>query len=438
MRCIIPFAASISPITRGRVEHEVVAGTDPGRSDCDEKPECRVLQVFSVLGVGGAEVWLLALLKYFNEHRDHLPVRLHVDICLTGSERGQLEHEAMALGAHLHRVPYSKKALRRFVMGFRRVLRQGKYDVIHDHQDYMAGWHFLAGVGVLPPVRIAHAHNTAANFALFFSNPARRAFLLTGKRLLSRLATHITGTSMQLLREYGFDEPAFSRTNVAPAHCGFDARRFRNRGQVRTTIRQQMNWPENAKVLLFVGRLDSNYNQKNPTFALNVARACIKMDPGVRLLMAGGGDDAKRELEAVIHQWGLRDHIRLLGVRPDVPDLMCAADLLLFPSIGEGLGMVAVEAQAAGIPVLASNRVPQECVVLSNMVRFRSLDDSADEWAAEVLRMLDLPKPDPMACNQAVMKSPFSIENSANHLLSLYCSAGLPGPSLSNLTTSVN
>jgi glycosyltransferase involved in cell wall biosynthesis len=99
---------------------------------------------------------------------------------------------------------------------------------------------------------------------------------------------------------------------------------------------------------------------------------------------------------------------------------MLGSNLLLFPSVGEGLGMVAVEAQAAGLPVLASDAVPQECEVIAGMVFFKSLKADASEWAVDALRILSLPMLGNISCNEAVRNSSFSIENSISSLLNIY------------------
>lgn len=386
-----------------------------------QKTECRVLQIFSRLGIGGAETWLIAFLKYFDGLKDDLPVRLRFDICLTSGQKGHFDEEASALGANLFYLNYTRKTLPVFIRRFRSILAEGRYHAIHDHQDYTAGWHFLFGLGHLPPVRIAHVHNPSANIAFFSRSQIRRGTLLAGKNLLAHFATHIMGTSMQVITEYGFDEPAFRRVKLGTAHCGFDVTRYKGDHRVaHDGLCKEFGWPNEVKILLFVGRLDSNLNQKNPGFALDVARDCIARDPGVRLLMAGDGEFVRKELEDRVRGWGLQEKIRLIGPRGDVPRLMLGSDLFLLTSLSEGLGMVAVEAQAAGLKVLASDTTPRECVAHPDMIRFKSLGEGVGAWTGEALRFLKQPCIDASACNLAVMDSPFSIENSAQRLLRLY------------------
>src|SRR5216683_2948593 len=93
--------------------------------------------------------------------------------------------------------------------------------------------------------------------------------------------------------------------------------------------------------------------------------------------------------------------------------------LRMLPSRGEGLGMVAVEAQAAGLPVLASNAVPRECVVMPELVRFQKVEAGEAAWAADLLQLAAQPK-NILGANRRVTASAFSINSSAGALLRLY------------------
>src|SRR5688500_2944265 len=121
---------------------------DPNRVDIPvSKRKLRVLQVFSVLSMGGAETWLISLLKYFKEHQEEIPVDVAFDILLTGGSKSIFDDEARSLGANLFYVPFTRRNLAGFAREFRRILTKGNYDVIHDHQDYIAGLHFFMGAG---------------------------------------------------------------------------------------------------------------------------------------------------------------------------------------------------------------------------------------------------------------------------------------------------
>ncbi|MBK5188625.1 MAG: glycosyltransferase [Gemmatimonadaceae bacterium] len=368
--------------------------------------------------MGGAETWLVSLLEWLAHNGDSLPVEVQTEVCLTSGARAVLDDRVESLGARLHYIRYERRHLLRFRRSFRRLLSNGHFDAIHDHADYAAGIHLLCGLGALPRARVVHVHNP---FATFGDSLARRGIRAAGRFAVTRLATTVAGTSMRILHDYALaPAPGLKQRRVA-LHCGFDLAPFATDArQARADIRAELGWPADAKVLLFVGRLESHFNQKNPGLALEIARECIARDPQVKALFVGGGDDARRAIETQLSAAGLSEAVRLCGIRFDVPRLMLASDLLLFPSIAEGLGMVAVEAQAAGLRVLASDTTPSECAVVPGLVTFVSLDEPASRWAERALAILATPAPDRDAARDAIGRSPFSIASSAKALLQAY------------------
>jgi glycosyltransferase EpsF len=354
-----------------------------------------------------------------------------MDFLLTSGVRGIFDAEAESLGARLHYIRYGRGDLARFLSAFRALVRNGRYDAIHDHCDYASGWHFLCATGALPPVRVTHVHNPwlhiKANYAI---TPSRRLTAIFGKRLVNLLATHINGTSAAILQEYGFEPGRRQRPPVNVVHCGINVSAFnRPRDSDRASVVHEFGWQKESKIILFVGRIDRAtelghpQNHKNSWFAINVVRTALSRDSRLRLLMAGAGDQQRSELERRISAWGLKTQLKLIGIRRDIPRLMRAADVLLFPSVEEGLGMVAVEAQAANLPVLASTAVPKECVVVPELYRAMSLDLSLEDWAEALIETSIKQRPSIDLCQRALEESDYSIVNSAQRLIDIYESA---------------
>lgn len=352
---------------------------------------------------------------------------VRMDFLLTGGTPGIFDEEARALGAATHYLPYRRAGLREFRTGFRRLLRDGCYDAIHDHQDYASGWHYLIGAGALPPVRITHVHNPSYQIRNNYGvSVARRLASWGGKELVRRYATHITGTSKQVLSEYGFESPAFAHIPTAALHCAFDPVRFAGDvGAARASVRDELGWSPDATVILVAGRIDQSpdpahpQTHKNSAFAVSVAIDAALRENAIHVLFAGHPSPAVPILEQRIRAARVEGRIRFAGVRRDIERLMMASDVLLFPSRGEGLGMVAVEAQSAGLPVLASTSVPRECVVVPDLVEFKELKEGAASWAQQLVRLAGRRESIPDA-NARVAASPFSIRNSARALLRLY------------------
>lgn len=369
---------------------------------------------------------MIALLKYFRELEERTGFRIRTDVFLTHGAADRLDHEARAHGARLFYARYSRKSMPAFIASWRAVLHKGDYQVIHDHQEFTAGWHFLFGLGLLPPVRIAHLHNPIGHQDSYSRDWLRRQTIRYGNLAIAKLATHLLSTSRQLIEEQGFDElKAAKSLTIKALHCGFDTSRFLgNRKSVRAGLRSELGLAPAARIMLFAGRLDSNQhegkNQKNPGFCLEVARICAERDPAFTCLIAGGGCSMIKRLKEKVNSWGLGRRILFLGTRSDVPRLMMGSDVLILPSIGEGLGMVAVEAQAAGLRIIASTAVPRECSVVPGAVEFVPLSDGVDHWADRVSSALRQTRLNHEGANRLVAHSPFSIQSSASELLRIY------------------
>ena len=124
---------------------------------------------------------------------------------------------------------------------------------------------------------------------------------------------------------------------------------------------------------------------------MNIGRFKLqKKHTNVILLLVGKDDEFTPYLEDIkykILEYGITDKVRFLGMREDVPKLMQAADICLMPSIFEGFGIVAIEAQAASLPILISDRFPDE-IMISDYIRVVSLEESAEYWASNIVEFI--------------------------------------------------
>lgn len=382
----------------------------------------KVLHVLHSLNMGGVETWLMELLSYWAQTG---AVEMH--FLATGGKPGLFDEEAKRLGGEIHYLRYSRRDTATFLFGYRRLLAEERYDAIHDHSDLAGGLHFLLGLGKLPPVRVAHVHNPILHLhANYGITRTRRALVRLGRTLVNSIATDVCGTSAKSLVEYGF---SFGQVgpNVTVLHCGINLDAFNApREQDRQSVLQEFDFPDEALIILFAGRLDRDLelnhprNHKNSWLALNAARIAAEKNPRVRLLMAGAGDEQRDALERQTSQWGLYERVRLIGVRRDIGRLMRAANVLLFPSAQEGLGMVAVEAQAAGTPVLASTAVPGEAIVVPELFNSLHVSQPAEVWAEALLAIMNEPGLPPQRLRARFKASPFWIVNSARQLELIY------------------
>ena len=240
---------------------------------------------------------------------------------------------------------------------------------------------------------------------------------------MARYATKITGTSDAVMDEYGYDKGIFKQKRTFPAYCGFDTNKFAFDETVKATLCRELGWDQNVKIALFVGRIglqhyDTAANQKNPLFAFEVAKQLVNRYPLWRFLFVGYKGETGSAMEQEVIEKGLGDRIRFLDIRRDVPWIMSACDVFVFPSLWEGLGMVAVEAQCSGMKVIMSDTVPREAIVSESLVTIKDVNEGPIVWAENIAATKGVT--DRLKYVEEIKNSPFSIENSVGRLIRLY------------------
>ena len=114
------------------------------------------------------------------------------------------------------------------------------------------------------------------------------------------------------------------------------------------------------------------------------------------MLLVGGGE-LRHQIEAEIIKYGLEESVVFAGVRSDVQRLYHAMDVFVFPSLYEGLGIVVIEAQAAGLPCCISSSVPKEAILTTKLAQQRPLRDGAKVWADWIVSRKNEPRVDTIA-----------------------------------------
>ena len=235
----------------------------------------------------------------------------------------------------------------------------GFYDVVHSHYwlSGQVGW-LARDRWSVPLIHTAHTLAKVKNEALADGDrPEPRARVIGEEQVVNeadRLIANTEEEARQLVRLYGAD-PA--RTLVIPP--GVDLDRFAPGS--RAAARRTVGTPEDAVVLLFVGRIQP---LKAPDVVLHAAAAMLADDPGLRARLqvhvvgapSGSGLDAPEQLQKLAADLGLADVVRFFPPQPPerLADHYRAADVTVVPSHNESFGLVALEAQACGTPVVAA------------------------------------------------------------------------------------
>ena len=323
----------------------------------------RVLHIVTYMGRGGLETMIMNYYRHIDRSQIQFDFLVHRDF------RADYDDEIEALGGIIYRlprlVPWSityNKSLDAFFAS------HPEYKIVHVHQDCLSGVILKAAQKQGVPVRIAHSHSSSQDKNLKY------LLKLFYMRQIPRYATQLFACGKEA-GDWMFRGASYRVMNNA-----VDTKKYIYSPEMRDRMRCQLGISKDAFVVGHVGRFDP---VKNHTFLIDVF-ACLKKKRENAILLLVGDGVMRVEMEKKVAALGIADHVVFTGVRDDVHHLMQAMDIFVFPSIYEGLGIVAIEAQAAGLPCCVADTLPDE-VAITELVQFRSLEDGADQWAEWVL-----------------------------------------------------
>jgi glycosyltransferase involved in cell wall biosynthesis len=377
-------------------------------------PATRVLHIVETLNDQAVENWLLRVLRGAEKNYPQIHWTF---FCVLG-QPGRLDDEARALGAEVIHSRYELGDKRRFLMSLREVMKKGRYDILHCHHDIMSAAYLAASAGLSFRKRIVHLHNTS----LSLPTPNRiKADLAREpmRQVCLRMADQIVGISKDALESIIGKRPPEAGRHVVVHYAVDTSSRFAESHADQVGFRLKLGLDPAAKILLFVGRL---VEYKSPCFVIEMLEHLARTRSDIVAVFAGRGiqEDKLRELAK---QKSLADRVRLLGFRDDVHDLMLNSDMLIWPSMEEpkeGLGLGIVEAQAAGLPILMSRSVPEEAIVIPELVRVLALGAGPKAWAAAATEILKQPRPTREECLAMIESSSFSMAAGVKNIMALY------------------
>lgn len=366
----------------------------------------RVLEVFGEpIASGGQESFIFNVLN--NIDRTGLVLDFFTPYFCSNEEYQQLIEDCggKLICAGLPFLP--GKSRRNIIPPLRECLTGSRYDAVHIHSGsttvlaYAAYAAHLCGV----PNIIVHSHCTNID-SLKYRLTKRYA-----ATFFRRYPTQFCACSYEA-GEAKFP-PDILREKLQVINNGIDLDRFAFRQDVRAEYRRKLGIGESAILVGHVGRFSE---QKNHRFDLEILRELKRLSPGreFQLLWIGEGE-LEAELRRLTKETGLEESVIFQGVVSNVNDYLQAMDVFIMPSLFEGLGIVGVEAQAAGLPVLASDAIPR-ALGLTESVRFLPLD-SPENWAEQVLKACRERKDENP---QAIAAQGYSIRDTAAAVRNLY------------------
>lgn len=329
----------------------------------------RILHVVGSMNRGGTETMIMNLYRQIDRSKVQFDFMVHT------SDKCAYDDEILKLGGKIYRVPMFKGTnyfsyQNAWIQFFN---TNQEYKIIHGHLGSSAAI-YLKLAKRNGCFTIAHSHNTKSigkNLKSllypYFSYPTRY------------IADFFFGCSKNAGSDrYG--KKVVSSDKFKVLNNAIPANKYRYSNEIREQLRKKLNVEEKT-VLGHVGRFS---HQKNHQMLINIFQALHKENHDTVLLLVGDGE-LRKSIENQVVDLGLSDSVIFTGVRSDIPELMQAMDVFVFPSLYEGLGLVAIEAQAAGLRCVVSDSIPKEAFV-TDLIKSLPLEEPVDIWAKSILQ----------------------------------------------------
>ncbi|HCF38751.1 MAG TPA: glycosyltransferase family 1 protein [Thermosipho africanus] len=324
----------------------------------------RVLHVFGRLDSGGAESRTMDIYRQIDRSKVQFDFAIHTeDMCF-------FTDEVKSLGGRIYSFPrFNGKNYFLYKNSWNMFFKEHpEYKIVHGHQTNTAFVYLKEAKANNVPIRIAHSRNSNKE------NLIKKHVCKFSKLY----ATHLFAVS-KIAGSSEFGEKAVNAGIVKILPNAIDAKKYSFNEEVRRDKRTELGI-ENELLIIHIGRF---HPQKNHMFLLEVFKQVLMSEPDAKLLLVGDGS-LRGEITKEISDKNIQKSVIIAGIRSDVPELLQAADILLFPSLFEGLPGVVLEAQAAGIPCIISDKITPE-VKITDLVEYVSLEEDTKYWAKKLI-----------------------------------------------------
>ena len=361
----------------------------------------RIALVIGKLFNGGVEN--IVMNYYRNIDRE----KIQYDFIIDGdSTNTDMQNEIINLGGKVIMIPPYQKQFA-YQKALYQLFTENHYPLVYSHLNTLSVFPLFAAWRAGIKIRIAHNHSTAGK------GEFKRNIMKYSLRPFAKIfPTHLCACS-RFAGEWLFGKRAMNSGRVTVWQNAIDTERFAYDESKREDMRRQLHI-ENKFVVGHAGRF---MRQKNHDFLIDIFSEIHKRRSDSVLLLAGDGP-LMGSVREKVNRLGLSECVIFPGSVNDIERYYHAMDIFMFPSLYEGLGMSAVEAQISGLPVICSTEVPDEAVICDN-IKFIPLRKLASEWAEESLRLSDNHVRSDMSF--AAREHGFDIKAQAEKMTRWYC-----------------
>ncbi|MDR7000602.1 glycosyltransferase EpsF [Neobacillus niacini] len=368
----------------------------------------RILHIVSAMDRGGAETLIM------NIYRNLDRTKLQFDFVVHSNKINDFEEEIIKLGGKIFKIPsLGQLGPVNYIKDLMKIMKSNHYIAIHSHTDYQSGFPALAAKLSGIKKRICHSHsNNWPNGGQL----SEKMSLKVLQKIIRFSATNYCSCSKEAA-QFLFGNRLVDSGKVGIFKNGIDISEFTKiEADSRNSVIRELKLPNDAKILGHVGRFSDS---KNQIFVLNLLKKLLEDDERYCALLIGDGP-LKEQMEAEAERLGIIKHVKFMGVRTDIPRLMKAFDVFLFPSKFEGFGIVVLEAQSAGTPCVLSAAVPKMTDMGLGLTTFVDLKESLEVWCQKVKESINKERPNSGLIMETISEKGYNIQSNVNEWIDLY------------------
>ena len=368
----------------------------------------KVLHVVGGMGKGGTETMLMNVYKKID--RD----KIQFDFLYTTNEETYYDKGIKKLGGNIFRIDSLN------IFNINKMVNQisdcinknGPYKAIHAHTLFNCGIAMKAAKKSGVNIRISHAHTTADNEV----GLARKIYISLMRKLILDNSTNLLACS-DLAGEYlfGAENIKSDKYTMFPNLISYENIIDVNYGDVEKFKIENKLQEDN----LIIGHIGTFKESKNQKFLLKIVKVLKERNKDVKLLLVGDGS-MRDELENMCKDLDISDRVIFTGTRDDIDVILNSMDVFVFPSTFEGLGLVLLEAQTAGLPCVVSEAIQPEADLQLGLFSKLNLSDGAEFWANKIIEIYGKKETDKQKILDAFDKQGYSTEKCISKLLSIY------------------
>ena len=361
----------------------------------------RVLHVLGSMNIGGQETFIMNIYRSIDRSK------VQFDFLLNYPSKCDYEDEIISMGGIVCRIPRRFPNYMKHLKYLDNFLKNNNYDIVHQHTNSnLAVSTIIKAKKYKISKIIYHSHSSKPDKGII-----NTIFDILYKSRIKKYATHYFACSVSaadnLFGKY------IEKPNIKVIKNAIDTEKFIYNLNSREQKRKELKI-ENKFVIGHIGRFTE---AKNHSFIINVFKEIYKKNHSAALLLVGDGE-LRGDVEKKVYELGLKDNVIFTGLRSDIPELLCAMDVFLFPSLWEGLPVTLVEAQANGLYCVVSDVITKE-VKITDMIEYISFNKPILYWADKVLVNINGYERKNMGEN--IKKSGFDVQNTTLWLLKFYC-----------------